>query len=166
METTEEYAFTQTPLSASPQTPRYNTRNCPSSRIRSRSWSPVRLFSPAGYASRRNQTTPALRSRPPADSPVRWWSSAALLEENPQTGNHRADQDLGIFFGKPCNGLQKFAAVVALIAAQTKRVAVIRIQPLCLADKLLQITADDNALAVKVLPGRRETNWLKSSRKL
>lgn len=46
METTEEYAFTQTPLSASPQTPRYNTRNCPSSRIRSRSWSPVRLFSP------------------------------------------------------------------------------------------------------------------------
>ena len=66
--------------------------------------------------------------------------------------------DLGIFFGKPCNGLRKFAAVVALIAAQTKRVAVIRIQPLCLADKLLQITADDNALAVKVLPGRRETN--------
>lgn len=56
--------------------------------------------------------------------------------------------------------------MVALIAAQTKRVAVIRIQPLCLADKLLQITADDNALAVKVLPGRRETNWLKSSRKL
>ena len=49
-------------------------------------------------------------------------------------------------------------SVVALMAAQTKRVAVIRIQPLCLADKLLQITADDNALAVKVLPGRRETN--------
>lgn len=94
------------------------------------------------------------------------WSSTALLAENPQTGNHRADQDLGIFFGKPCNGLRKFAAVVALIAAQTKRVAVICIQPLCLADKLLQITADDNALAVKVLPGRRETNWLKSSRKL
>lgn len=48
--------------------------------------------------------------------------------------------------------------MVALIAAQTKRVAVIRIQPLSLPDELLQITADDNALAVKVLPGARETN--------
>ena len=64
--------------------------------------------------------------------------------------------DLGIFFRELRNGLRKFAAVVALVAAQSKGVAVIRVQPLGLPDKLLQVAANNKALAVKMLPGRRE----------
>lgn len=64
--------------------------------------------------------------------------------------------DLGIFFRKLRNGLRKFTAVVALVAAQAKNAAVIRVQPLGLPDELLQVAADDEAFAVKILSGARK----------